>query len=180
MQPSKALATAALTTLGLIVLTACAPMRVRSFTEPGIDFARYHTYAWAQDADLATGDPRLDNNPFFQNRLMSDVDRDLSRRGFEKSTSGTPDLLIHYHARITQEIDVNHVDQRYGSCQNCAASVYDAGNILIDLVDGRTEKLAWRGWVETSLEGSIDNQRFMEEQIDQAVTRILEKLPRRL
>jgi uncharacterized protein DUF4136 len=167
-------------TIAVVATLACAPMRVRSFTEPGIDFAGYHTYAWAERLDTVTGDPRLDNNPFFQTRLMADVDRELARRGFEKRTSGTPDLYVHYHSRITQELDVRTVDREYAACQNCGASVYDAGTILIDFVDGRSEKLAWRGWVETSMQGAIDNQRWMEEQIDQAVTRILERLPARL
>ena len=33
------------------------------------------------------------------------------REDFEMATSGTPDLLIHYHASINQRIDVNRVDQ---------------------------------------------------------------------
>ena len=167
-------------TIVFVATLACAPMRVRSFTEPGVDFSRYHTYAWAEHLDTATGDPRLDNNPFFQTRLMADIDRELTRHGFEKRTAGSPDLYVHYHARVTQELDVRTVDPEYGSCQNCGATVYDAGSILIDFVDGRTEKLAWRGWVETSMQGAIDNQRWMEDQIDQAVTRILDRLPGRL
>jgi hypothetical protein len=58
--------------------------------------------------------------------------------------------------------------------------VYDAGTLLIDLVDARTNRLVWRGWAEGSVDGVIDNQEWMEARIDEAVTRILERLPRRL
>ena len=38
---------------------------------------------------LATGDPRLDNNEFFQARLKAAVEKGLGARGLEKTTSGT-------------------------------------------------------------------------------------------
>ena len=36
----------------------------------------------------------------------------------------------------------------------------------------------WRGWAEGSIEGAIDDQQWMENRIDRAVTQILAKLPR--
>jgi hypothetical protein len=164
-----------------LVLTGCAaPMSVSSYLERGIDFTRYRTYNWDPAGPQATGDPRLDNNPFFQERVQADVEKQLATRGFEKSTSGTPELLIHIHASITQELNVNNADQRYGPCDDCKPYVYDAGTLLLDFVDTRTNKLIWRGWAEGSMEGDIDNQQRMEEKVDRAVTRILERLPRRL
>ena len=167
--------------LSALVLTGCAPiMHVSSFAERGIDLRQYHTYNWAPDDQLATGDPRLDNNRFFLERLQADVDKQLATRGFEKTMSGTPELLLHYHASITQRLDANGADQPYGYCNDCRPYVYDAGTILLDFVDARTNKLAWRGWAEGSMDNVIDNQKWMEEKIDEAITRILEKLPRRL
>ena len=172
-----------LATLALsgLVLTGCAPvMHVSSYAGRGIDVTQYRTYNWAPDDQLATGDPRLDNNRFFLERLQADVDKQLATRGFEKPISGTPELLLHYHASIKQRLDVNGADQPYGYCNDCKPYVYDAGTILIDFVDTRTDKLVWRGWAERSMDGVVDNQAWMEEKIDEAVTRILEKLPRRL
>lgn len=67
-----------------------------------------------------------------------------------------------------------------GSCEDCHAEVYDAGTLLIDLVDAQTERLVWRGWAKGSLDGVIDNQAWMEERIDETVARILGKLPQEL
>lgn len=63
---------------------------------------------------------------------------------------------------------------------DCKPYVYDAGTLLLDFVDARTNKLVWRGWAERGMDGVIDNQEWMEEEIDEVVTRILERLPRRL
>ena len=57
---------------------------------------------------------------------------------------------------------------------------YDAGTLMIDLVDTRTNKLVWRGWAEGSIEGAIDNQDWMERRIGEAVGRIMERLPHNL
>lgn len=179
MYPPPRLGRLAALAISALTLTGCASMNVSSYVERGIDFTRYHTYTWAADPQ-ATGDPRLDNNPFFHERVQADVEKQLATRGFEKTTSGTPELLIHYHASINQRMDVSGADRKYGYCDDCKPYVYDAGTLLLDFVDARTNKLVWRGWAERSMDGVIDNQEWMEEEIDEVVTRILERLPRRL
>src|SRR5205823_7995583 len=75
-----------------LMLTGCASMRISSFVERGIDFTQYRTYTWAQDPARATGDPRLDNNPFFEERVQKAVESQLASRGFEKTTTGPSQL----------------------------------------------------------------------------------------
>jgi len=166
--------------LAAFAISSCATMGVSSYIERGTDMARYQTYGWAPAGSLSTGDPRLDNNPFFHGRIQSDVEKQLAARGFEKATAGTPDLLVHYHVSISQRIDLNGTDRKDGDCQDCQPFVFDAGTLLVDLVDARTNKLVWRGWAEDSMSGAIDNQKFMEDKIDEAVLKMMERLPRRL
>jgi hypothetical protein len=171
-----------LAAVGALVLTAgCASMNVNSYVERGYDLNRFHTYAWSPAPAAATGDPRLDSNPFFDEQVRAEVEVQLARRGFER-TARMPDLLVHYHASMTQRIETRDLDQQYGSCDkgNCRADVYDAGTILIDLVDPYTDKVIWRGWAEGAMDGVVDNQAWMEATINKAVTRIFERLPRLL
>lgn len=181
MTRSSRLTGFAVLVVSTLTLSACAPVRVNSFAARSATFAQYHTYAWADDGLRATGDPRLDSNPFFLTRIQTDADRQLATRGFEKVTAGTPDLLLHYHASIRQQLDVSVADQKYGYCADCrTASMYDAGTIMLDFVDTRTNTLVWRGWTEGSLDGAIDNQEWLEERIDDAIARIVATIPRRL
>jgi hypothetical protein len=166
--------------LAAAALAGCATMQVRSYVQRGTDFNRYTTYAWGPVDALTTGDPRLDNNPFFRERLQAAADAQLAGRGFEQTDADTADLLLHYHVSVTQRIDVNLIDQKYGYCEDCRPLVYDAGTLTLDLVDARTGRLVWRGWAERSIEGILDKQEWMERQVDEAVLRILERLPRRL
>jgi hypothetical protein len=170
----------ALAAAASLVAAACASLNIDSFVERGIDFRQYRTYDWGPAETLSTGDPRLDNNRFFHERLQADVEKALGLRGFEKAATSTPDLVIHYHTIITQRVEPNGVDQKYGYCDGCEPYVYDAGTLVIDLVDTRTNKMVWRGWADGSMDAVVDNQKWLEQKVDDAVARIMERLPRGL
>ncbi|HEY5619220.1 MAG TPA: DUF4136 domain-containing protein [Vicinamibacterales bacterium] len=163
--------------LATLTLTGCATMRVNSFVERGTNFTVYKTYSWAPAAQLATGDPRLDNNEFFQERIQSAVEKGLGARGLEKAASGQIDFVLHYHASVTQRVDAGGIDEKYGYCEDCTPSVFDAGTLTLDVVDARTNRLVWRGWAESTFDGVVDNQQWLERQIDEAVNQILRRFP---
>jgi hypothetical protein len=165
----------------VFMLGAWAAVTVRSYAPRNFDVRAYRTYAWEPADAVSTGDPRLDNNRFFDERVRARVDAALLRRGFEKETTGRPpDVLVHYHASITQRIDVStvHRESPYRGETEGRPFVVDAGTLFVDLVDPRANTLVWRGWVEGSLQGVIDDQALMEARIDETVDRILRRLPR--
>ena len=160
-------------------LASCAPVRVNSYAVPTSDLRSYRTYAW-DGAELGqTGDPRLDNNGFFKERVQQAADAQMAFRGYEKLSRGTPDLMLHIHASVQQRIDSAELDAISGVCtrDECRSYVYDEGTILIDIVDGRTKALIWRGWAERSLDGIVDNQDLMNQTIDRAISVIFARLP---
>jgi hypothetical protein len=175
---------APLATLAVLALAsaACAvPIRVNAYAERGADLSRYRTYDFAPIEPVATGDPRLDSNPFFNERVRGAVDKGLGAKGYQRVTLGAPDFLVHFHASVAQDINVVELDQQRGYCaqDNCKPFVYDAGTLLVDLVDARTKALVWRGWAESTFDGVVDNQAWMEERIDASVARVLAKMPHR-
>ena len=170
--------------VGAVALAAagCAStMNVSSYVERGLDVTQYRTYDWGPADALPTGDARLDANPFFQDHVQGAVEKQLARKGFARVTVGAADLLIHYHASITNRIDVNRVDRQYGYCYEvecrAGASDYEAGTLVLDIVDTRTNRVIWRGWAQDSVEEALHNPDRMAEQIDEAVTRMMSRLP---
>jgi len=136
-------------------------MNVSSYVVRGVDFTQYRTYAWGPTEARPTGDPRLDSNPFFKDRLEGAVEKQLTTKRFE----------------------VNTVDRNRGYCSDdCepTAGEYDEGTLVLDIVDARTNKVVWRGSARGVVNGLIDNQNLMEQKIDEAVRRMLESLPRHL
>jgi hypothetical protein len=170
--PSSRIRLAGMITL-TIVITGCAATNVNSYVARGVDLRGHRTYNWAPAVARSTGDPRLDNNRFFQERVQAAIEKQLANRGFQKTAS--PELLVRYHTRVAQEVDVNGPAD--GTCEDCGPEVYDEGTLLIDLVDTQTDRLVWRGWAKGSIDGVIDDQRWMEQRIDEAVARIMRELP---
>jgi hypothetical protein len=169
-----AVALAAALTLG-----ACATLRVNSYLDRRADFGRYRAYTWDRSEAFSTGDPRLDNNRFFSERVQQAVDHELERRGLERTEPVRADVTIHIHARVDQKLDTTALDRQDGRCDSpdCWPTIYEAGTLVIDVIDTRTRTLAWRGWAEAPFDGVIEDQRWMETTIDKTVAKILARLP---
>jgi hypothetical protein len=171
-----------LTTLTLTGLVAgCASMNVSYHIERSTNFADYVTYDWGPPDNLPVGDPRLDNNPFFNDYLQGAIEKKMAAKGYDLAVTGQPDLLIHYHASVNQKVDVYGVDRSYGyGYENCEPqySDYELGTLIVDLVDTRTSKVVWRGWAQDAMDGVIDNQQRLEKQVDEGVTKMMMRLPR--
>ena len=160
----------------------CATMTVSSHIQRDLDFTRYRTFDWGPADALPTGDPRLDKDPFFKDHVEGAVEKQMALKGFERAaTQGRADLLIHYHASIDDRINVNEIDRRYGYCysEDCDVAVveYEAGTLVLDIVDTRTNKVIWRGWAQDSVEGVLGNEDRTARLIDEAVRRMLERFP---
>ena len=170
------------TAVAALSLAGCATMNVSSHLERNANFVDYVTYDWGPPDNLPVGDPRLDNNPFFNDYLQGAIEKKMAVKGFERVDVGQkPDLLIHYHASVSQKLDVYAVDNRYGYCYgNCEPQVvdYELGTLIVDIVDVRTSKVVWRGWAQDAMNGIIDNQDRLEKQVDEEVTKMMMLLPR--
>ena len=169
----------ALTTVVLTVAAGCATMSVSSHVERGLDFNQYRSFDWGPADELPTGDPRLDRDPFFKDHVQGAVEKQLAQRGLQLSDS--PDLRIHYHAAVTRRVNVSGVDRERGYCysNNCHAEVleYEAGTLVLDFVDTRTNRVIWRGWAQDTVGKMLDDRDVMERKINEAVTRMLARLP---
>lgn len=157
-------------------------MTVGTDFRPGVSVSHYRTFAWTSEDQPRTGDPRLDDNEFFDSRVRAAVERHLSAKGFRTSTSSPPDFLIDYHAFVDYRVEVVEDDEyRYdthGSLPSGARVVeYEQGTLLIDVIDPETRKLVWRGWAQSDIDGVIGNPQRMEERINKVARLIIERFP---
>jgi hypothetical protein len=170
--------------IAALALAGCATMNVSSHVARGLDVGQYKTFGWGPADALPTGDARLDKDPFFQDHVQGEVEKVLAARGFEMRDTGRPDLLIHYHANISERIDIDRADAALGYCysEGCSPPVfeYEAGTLVIDVIDARTNRLIWRGWAQHSVKDMLKNQDTMARHINEAVTRMFAEFPRPL
>jgi hypothetical protein len=161
-----------------VAIAACAPMNVSSYIHPAADFSQYRTYDWGPRDALPTGDPRLDNNPFFDSQVRSSVQRELAARGYQRVGSN-PDLVVHYHASVQQKVDVYRVDTEAGYRTETDAVQYEEGTLVLDVADAKTKQIIWRGWGQGDIEGVINDQARMEQRVRDVTRKILERFPAR-
>ncbi len=162
--------------------TGCAAtLSVSSHVDRARDFSQYNSYDWGPSDALPAKDPRLDSNPLFTDYVHGAIDRELALKGLDRADSAAPDLLIHYHATAQGRIDVNQIDQAYGYClaEDCPPDEfeYEAGTIVVDLMDARTNRLVWRGWAQSRLEDFLEDPDRMSQTVRESVTRMMQQLP---
>jgi hypothetical protein len=166
---------------GVTAIGCAATISVSSHVDRSLDFAEFRTFGWGPADALPTGDPRLDRDPFFKDHVQGAVERGLAVRGLELTSSETPDLLIHYHANISERIYVNQADREHGYCRaaDCPPETvhYEAGTLVLDFIDPRTNKLVWRGWAQNSVADMLRDRDTMARTIDRAVAGMLRQLP---
>lgn len=172
------------TAVALAVLAGAgcaATMNVSSHVQAGVDFSRYRTFDWGPADGLPVGDPRLDDNALFQDRVQGAIERTLALKGLEREEAGGADLLIHYHASVSQRLDVNRLDREQGYCadEDCRGRVveFEAGTLVLDVVDASTNRVIWRGWSQQQLDDLLGDDDRMRRTIEAAVGRMLNQLP---
>jgi hypothetical protein len=169
--------------LSAVLAAGCATMSVNSFVRRGVDVSSYHTWGWGTPDALPTGDPRLDNNEMFHDRMQQNIAAQMARSGYEQAPDwAAADLLVHYHASISQRLLVSSVDGQFqtgcegGGCGQGPA-YFEQGTLILDFVDARAGRLVWRGWAQDAFEGVVDDQDRLDRKVDEAIDRIMRRFP---
>jgi hypothetical protein len=166
-----------------VITASCATtMNVSSHVQHGLDFSQYRTFEWGPPDALPTGDPRLDQDSFFKDHVQGAVEKELYVRGLSLSPVTSPgDLQIHYHASITKRLEIDRQEYLNGYCSSgdCQPQTvdYEAGTLILDIVDARSEKLIWRGWAQHSVEDMLHDRDRMAATIQRAVGQMLVRFP---
>ena len=167
--------------VAVAAVAGCATMGVSSHVDRDFEFARVRTFDWGPADAFPVGDPRLDKNPTFLDHLHGAVEKQLVARGYERVVTGRPQLLVHFHASVDRRLDVNAADARHGYCldDGCRArgAEYEAGTLIVDVVDARTNRLIWRGWAQDSIDGVLYDRDRLVRLVDEGVARMFAGLP---
>jgi len=164
-----------------LLLAGCATLRVSSHTDRALVWSKYETFDWGPADALPAGDPRLEKDPYFEDKTEGAIEKAMAARGFVLSpVGGRPDLLIHYHATIAERLDVEDTERRDNACGSAECrprvSRYEADTLVVDIVDAASNVLIWRGWAQGNVEGVLGNRDRLRRRIDESVSRMFESL----
>ncbi len=175
LTPGKA---AAITFLSLL-FGGCASMAIQTEQDPAVSFDAYGTYAWSP-TQRAPVDVRV--TPVLRAQIRAEIDRHLAEKGYVL-VDAKGDFSVMYRVTVEGETIVQtlgfYSSSDFKATLAQAGSVqrrYEEGTLIIDVLDGESERLVWRGTATAEVrQGASTESR--SDRVAEAVRKVLERFP---
>ncbi|GLQ32807.1 DUF4136 domain-containing protein [Litoribrevibacter albus] len=161
-------------------LIACSPFTISTDYNPALDTQHWQGFQWQLD-EISSKDPY--DNDLIRKRIVQAMNQQLTAKGFQLSDTPHTDFTVSYFFLVEPRLDVhrfyNHRCPWVG-CQDYRfetfVSEYQFGSIIIDIKNGKSGELEWRGIVGSRItEGATPEER--EETIEQAINELMLAFP---
>ena len=164
------------------MVVGCATKIQTEFNEH-IDFSQYRAFSWLAPKAQEVRNPILDSELLIQRVRRATIDT-LKARGFEEDNNN-PDFYVTCHTATRSilrptlygvGVGYSRFHRYWGHTvivEEPVVSTYEEGVLIIDIIDGTTDTLIWRGW-DTDL---LTPKNYSEEAVAIAVQRILQQFP---
>lgn len=176
-----------LATVLTVLLAGCAPW-VKTEYDANANFSALERFAWQAPERDKLQDPILDS-PLMDEKVHAAVKGVLTARGYQQARPENADFLVTYHTVRQLEEVPGGVHSGFGFYYGPwwgygapfgstiiitnESDTYEAGVLIIDVVNARNGELMWRGWRSKGL--SQDN--FSAKGVTEIVTEILNQFP---
>ncbi|SLM48933.1 conserved protein of unknown function [Nitrospira japonica] len=163
------------------LVSACASPKVGYDYDRGADFTAYRTYEWMPDSRSPAGDKRIDND-LVDARIRAAVDGQLRQKGYTNPAAGRPDFYVSYQAAVTDMMKgastQRYIGDRASGLYTTVSDVhpYKDGALLVDIVDGATQKLVWQGTASAEIDPAL-TARERDERIARVVKAMFDHFP---
>jgi hypothetical protein len=149
------------------------------------DLESYHTFAWSEDTPEAS---LSDNNPFIHSRIKNAIEYYLTKGGLTE-VEHDPDLYVTYYGEASEKVSFMTTSVGYGygygpgwywdpywggmgGMTTTTPIVHEAGTLVIDIWDAKSETLVWRG----TLSGTIpENPQKASKKVESGIEKIVRK-----
>ncbi len=167
-------------TLVISVLAGCSSYSISTDYNPQLDTRQWQSFRWDMP-ELHPKDPY--DNDLTRKRVTTAVNQALADKGFTLTDAKPADFTLSYFFLVEPRLDVhrfyNHrcpwADCRYSRFETYI-SEYQHGSIIVDIKNGRTGELEWRGVAGSRItEGATPEER--KNHINQAITELMKEFP---
>ncbi len=155
-----------------------------------VNLSKYKTFDWVKQEKPPiirveeSTDPRLSSEAL-DSQIHSLVEKELAKKGFRKATNESPDFLVSYVAVGKLDLASAKRDTLpspllpYGHWRPFYSTGIDyrlqrKGTLTIDIVDGATNKLAWRG----SATDTFSEAKDAPKKAEKAIKKMFKKFPK--
>jgi hypothetical protein len=165
------------TTVGLTLAlaTVSSAQQVKTDYDHDANFSQYKTYSWQK---VQTKDPLL------VDRIKSAVNSALAAKGWKEVPSGGDVAVFAIEMTRNQQTLDTFYDgfgggRRWGGFggfgdATTTVETYKVGTLVIDLFDGKTEKLIWRSSSSDTLSDNADKN---TKNLDKGVNKMFQHFP---
>jgi Domain of unknown function (DUF4136) len=177
--------------MAFITCSATFAQDVRTNYMQGVDFSRFHTYAWV---DEVQGVPQVGSHPdqILDTQVKQAIDSQMVAKGFTKvEESSKADLLLGYQLAIDQEKRINGFGDNlggwgpwgglgpsggsFGTFSASTSSTY-VGTFVVGMYDPAAKKLVWMGAAQHAIEPS-KKQEKNQERLNKGAQKLLKDFP---
>lgn len=167
-----------------LLVTGCSQYDINYDYDVESNFSAYRTYSWIpmtinEGATSATA--AAQSNTLLDSRIRSAVNTNMATKGFTVDEQN-PDILVVYHTGMQNKVEVTDYGYTYAGSywgwagNNVDVYSYTEGTLLVDLVDAKTKKLAWRGSASGVIEPGNSPEKITEN-INNVVRQIFANYP---
>jgi hypothetical protein len=151
----------------LLAAAAAFAQNVTVEFDPGVDFSRYKTFA-IRDGQLNSRNPAL-NSELVKKRIEADIVRDLSAKGLVVA-QGPTDLNVRYHFGSARGTEVERYPAGWWGTRVVRVP-YTEGTLVIDLRDGTTRALLWRGIAREDKSNAAKIQGKLDDMVKKSIAK---------
>lgn len=158
--------------LALLLAVGAQAATVQVDYDDTADFASYSTFAWK-----AVGpDHPVAQNPLTDQRIREAIEAELLAKGMKpqgEGGEGAADFELVYHAAIRDETRITDWGRGRRWGRQIAIDTYQSGTLVLDVLDGDTGDLVWRGAISEILPGP----KRVEKQFRKGAAKLLRNFP---
>jgi hypothetical protein len=169
-----------------LVAAGCGPT-ITADRDESIPMPQGATYVWAGGETVGQQvDPAVQNGIVHQ-RIQNSINRELQEKGFRRiDTVDQADFYVRYFLSLKRETSyvssTSGVYRGYGygwgwgyggGVTTTTPIETTQGGLVVDVVDRKTNKLAWRGMIQ----GEAPDHPPTQREVDDAMGRIMKSLP---
>jgi len=167
-----------------LLVSGCSQYDINYDYDVESNFSAYRTYAWIPitiDEGSTSASKAAQSNTLLDSRIRSAVNTNMTAKGFTVDEQN-PDILVVYHTGMQNKVEVTDWGYTYaGSYWGWAGNDVDVynytqGTLLVDLVDAKSKKLAWRGSASGVVEPGNSPEKVTEN-INDVVAQIFANYP---
>lgn len=168
----------------LLVAFALSALSTTSFAQKvdtdwdhNANFSNYKTYAWMDNKNGV-------KEQLWDQRIVQNIDSQMAAKGFRQvARNNNPDILLVYHAGVKQNVSVMGYNYGYGPGWRWGGGMgmtrYDpvvenVGTLVVDMVDGKSNQVVWRGTASDTLSDKSDKN---VGKLQKTVTKLFSKYP---